>query len=169
MSVREAIGMVRLPAYRRSFFCGAAEEGGVGLQLYYEKGKVLCDVSIDNKFQGYKDVVHGGIVMGMLDTMMWYVLVMETRKVCLTRHIDMDFLKPVLCNTPYRASTEFLRTEDKDVYASGRLEDASGQLCAQATGLFRESKELSLKGVINRMDLRDPSPETRDLIFSLLL
>jgi uncharacterized protein (TIGR00369 family) len=161
--------MVRLPAYKGSFFCGPARQDGVGLELCYEKGRVLCDVRIDNRFQGYKGVVHGGIVMGMLDTLMWYVLVIETKKVCLTRHIDMDFFKPVLCNTPYRASTEFLRTDDKDVYASGRLEDASGQVCAHVTGLFRESKELSLKDVVNRMDLLDASPETKDLILSLLL
>jgi acyl-coenzyme A thioesterase PaaI-like protein len=156
-----------LPVYKHSFFCGRQRENGLMLKMSYDKGLVLCDVHVDNKFEGYRDVVHGGIVMGILDTMMWYAILMSEKKVCMTRHIDMDFLKPIFCNTLYKAKSEFLRVEGKDVYASALMEDLNGEVCMKLTGLFREAKDLTVSQVITRLDFSDASPGMKEYFLSL--
>jgi acyl-coenzyme A thioesterase PaaI-like protein len=155
-----------LPAYRHSFFCGRQRENGLKLQVMYEKDMVYCDVFVDKKFEGYVDVVHGGIVMGILDTMMWYAILMATKKVCMTRHIDMDFLKPIYCNSPYTAKSQFVRIKGRDVYASGWMEDEKGEVCMRLNGVFREAKDLTISDVVTRLDFSYASPGMKELFLA---
>ena len=160
--------MGRLPVYKNSFFCSPLREDGLKLTMVYENGNVLCDIIIDNRYEGYGDVAHGGMVIGILDTMMWYVILMETKKISMTRHLDMDFFKPVICNKKYRAKSMFLQIMERDIYASASIENESGELCARVTGLFREAKDLSVKTFLDRLDFSYSPPEMREHFMSIL-
>ncbi len=46
------------------FFCNQDREDGMRLNVMYEDHTVYCDIVVDNRFEGYHDVVHGG--------MLWY-------------------------------------------------------------------------------------------------
>jgi|WetSurSiteA1Bulk_404760.scaffolds.fasta_scaffold131124_2 acyl-coenzyme A thioesterase PaaI-like protein len=153
--------MVRLPTYRQSFFCGSDRRDGLGLTVFYDDGTVFTDVEIDNRFQGYMNVVHGGILFGILDLIMWYVILIEAKKLAMTRKTDMEFLKPVKCNTRYRAISRFERTEGRDIYASAWVEDGAGNCYAKVTGLFREAKDVPPSQMIERFDFSSASPEAR--------
>jgi acyl-coenzyme A thioesterase PaaI-like protein len=157
-----------LPVYRKSFFCSPLRPDGLGLTMIYDNGMVCCDVRVDNRFEGYDDVIHGGMVMGILDTMMWYAIIMETKKVAMTRTIEMDFYKPVLCNVDYSARAQFLKAEDRDIYASAWFEDSSGEVCSRVTGLFREAKDVSMRHVVDRLDFSEADPEIVKHFLSLL-
>ncbi len=157
-----------LPAYKNSFFCSPTRPDGLGLTMTYLDGIVRCDVLVDNRFEGYEDVIHGGIVMGILDTMMWYAILLETRKIAMTRTIEMDFYKPVLCNVVYPARAQFLKVEDRDIFASAWFEDANGEVCTSVTGLFREAKDLPLTSLIDRLDFARSDPEMVKHFLSLL-
>ena len=111
-----------LPGYRKSFFMGQQRPDGLQLKMRYRKGLVYTDMTVSDAFQGYEGVVHGGMLFGILDVLMWYAIFIEARKVCMTRKTDMDFLKPVLCGQPYRAHGRLLRIEDRDVWATGWIE-----------------------------------------------
>lgn len=95
--------MSLLPVYKDSFFVSQQRLDGMRLKMRYGRGLVYTDMSIGNAFEGYEDVVHGGMLFGVLDVIMWYVIFLETGKICMTRKTDMDFLKPVMCDTRYRA------------------------------------------------------------------
>jgi len=157
-----------LPVYKDSFFCSPNRKDGLGLNMIYEKGTVYTDMRVDNRFEGYEDVVHGGIIFGILDVIMWWVTFMETKKICMTRKTEMDFFKPIMCNTLYKARGEVLRIENKDIYASAWVEDKSGECCAKATGLFREGKDMSMQALIDRFDFSNISPEIKEHFLSLL-
>ena len=157
-----------LPVYKDSFFCSPNRKDGLRLNMIYEKGTVYTDMFVDNRFEGYEDVVHGGIIFGILDVIMWWVTFMETKKICMTRKTEMDFFKPVMCNTLYKAKGELLRIEDRDIYASARVEDKSGECCAKVTGIFREGKDMSMQALIDRFDFSNISPEIKKHFLSLL-
>jgi len=157
-----------LPVYKKSFFCSPLREDGLKLTMVYENGYILCDVIVDNRYEGYEDIVHGGMVMGILDTMMWYAIFMATKKIAMTRHIDMDFFKPVMCNKLYKAKSNFLRIVERDIYAYASIEDENGELCAQVTGLFREAKDLPLQEFIDRLDFSLTPPEIKEYFMSIL-
>jgi acyl-coenzyme A thioesterase PaaI-like protein len=157
-----------LPVYKNSFFTSPDRKDGLGLNMIYEKGTVYTDMRVDNRFEGYEDVVQGGIIFGILDVIMWYVIFMETKKICMTRKTEMDFFKPVMCNTQYKAKGELLRIEDRDIYASAWVEDSSGECYAKVTALFREGKDISIPAFIDRLDFTNTPPEIKEHFLSLL-
>lgn len=156
-----------LPVYKNSFFCGPTRIDGVGQTLTYEDGLVRCDLFVDRRFEGYAGVVHGGVVTGILDTMMWFSILLETGKVCMTRNINMDFHKPVLCNTRYKATSRFERIEEKDVFASAWIEDDAGEAYTKIAGLFREGKDVPIRSIIDRFDFSKTGPDLKARFLSL--
>ncbi|MCX7965068.1 MAG: PaaI family thioesterase [Syntrophorhabdaceae bacterium] len=157
-----------LPVYKDSFFCGFNRKDGLQLQVMYDKGFVYCEVNLDNRFEGYTDVLHGGIIFGILDVLIWYAIFMETKKICMTRKTEIEFFKPVICGTPYMAKGQFLRIEGKDVHATAWIEDNKGDVYASVNALFREARDISVEHFINRFDFSRTSPSIKKHFMSLL-
>jgi len=160
--------MSLLPIDRGSFFSGEHWPEGLPMRLHYSGGKVYTDFTLDRTFQGYENVVFGGVVFGVLDMVMWYAVLMGTRKVCMTRKTDMDFFKPVMCGSPYRAEGEVLRVEDRDVWAAAWIEDGAGERYNQATALFRQGKGIDNELMRSRLDFTGVSPEIKEIFLSAL-
>lgn len=157
-----------LPIYRQSFFVSPDREDGLKLNMMYDNHAVYCDMVVDNRFEGYRDLVHGGMLYGILDVIIWYVIFMETKKVGMTRRTEMEYFKPVLCNIPYRAIGKFDRIEDRDIYATAWIEDRNGECYARVNALFKEGKDLSATDFLNNLDFRFTPPEIKAHFFSLL-
>lgn len=143
-------------------------EDGLQLQMFHEDGIVYCDLFVSNRFEGYAEVLHGGMIFGILDTIIWYVIFMRSKKIAMTRKVDMEFLKPVICNTPYRAIGKLTRIEERNIYATAWVEDASGEVYARIHATFREGKNLDAAAFINRFDFSTTTPAIRDYFMSLL-
>jgi acyl-coenzyme A thioesterase PaaI-like protein len=160
--------MSLLPVYRQSFFASQDRQDGMRLKMYWRRGTVYTDMSVGTAFEGYDHVVHGGMLFGILDVIMWHAIFMETKKICMTRKTDMDFLKPVLCNTLYRAQAKVLRVEDRDVWATGWIEDAGKERHAEVTALFREAKGLDYAAFIANLDFTGVSHDIREFYHSAI-
>jgi acyl-coenzyme A thioesterase PaaI-like protein len=157
-----------LPVYKQSFFVKHDRMDGLRLDMSYENHMVLCDINIENAFEGYHDVVHGGMLFGILDVMMWYVIFMETKKIGMTKKTEMEFLKPVMCNVVYKAVGRFERIEGRDIYASAWIEDHGGECCARVNALFREGKDISIPDFILNCDFSRTTPEIKAHFLSLV-
>ncbi|HOP85899.1 MAG TPA: PaaI family thioesterase [Syntrophorhabdaceae bacterium] len=157
-----------LPVYKDSFFCGFNRKDGLQLQMFYEKGLVCCEINIDNRFEGYTDVLHGGIIFGILDVIIWYAIFMETKKICMTRKTETEFFKPVLCGAPYTAKGQFLRIEGKDVHATAWIEDKNNEVYASVYALFREARNISYEDFINKFDFSKTTPSIKKHFLSIL-
>ncbi|HEY3277442.1 MAG TPA: hypothetical protein VGJ94_12550 [Syntrophorhabdaceae bacterium] len=158
----------RLPAYRDSFYCGTERPEGLQLTLTYDDHLVLCDLNLDRRFDGYRNVVHGGMIFGILDVMIWSVIFMETKKICMTRKTESEFVKPVMCNTLHKAKARYLYTEDRDFHAEAWIETTGGEMCARVDALFREAKGLPLGQFIERFDFSVADPSIKDHFYSIL-
>ena len=154
-----AHAMSLLPFDRESFFTGKNWPDGPPLRLHFDEGKVYADITLNRNFEGYENVVFGGMLFGILDVIMWYSIVMGTRKICMTRKTDMEFLKPVMCGITYRAEGELLRVEERDVWATAWIRDKTGERYAQATALFRQAKGIDNSRAGSRFDFSGVSPE----------
>ena len=157
-----------LPVYATSFFASKKRPDGMGLAILHENGVVYIDMLVDTRFEGYKGVVHGGIVFGILDVIMWYTILLETRKICMTRKTEMEFLKPVLCNTMYRAEARVVRVEEKDVIVSAWVQNGQGERYAEVNGIFREAKGLDIAEFVSEFDFGESSPEIKEFFYSLI-
>lgn len=158
--------MSLLPVYKNSFFVSQQRLDGMRLKMRYGRGLVYTDMSIGSAFEGYEDVVHGGMLFGVLDVIMWYAIFLETGKICMTRKTDMDFLKPVMCDTPYRAQGKLLRIEDRDVWATAWIEDGQKERCAQVSALFREAKSIDYERFMASFDFAGVSAPMRERFMS---
>jgi acyl-coenzyme A thioesterase PaaI-like protein len=147
-----------LPIYRESFFVSPFRDDGLKLEAIYEDHLVWTDMSVDTRYEGYESVVHGALVFGVMDVLIWYVIFMETQKICMTRTAEMEYLKPVMCDTTYRARARVDRVEGRDTYASAWVEDAEGETYARVSVVFREAKGLDYADFVSKLDFRKCEP-----------
>jgi len=157
----------KLPTYRKSFFMSPERKDGLQLEMFYEDGCVYTDFFIHDRFEGYVDVVHGGMTFGVLDTIIWSVIFVETKKIAMTKKVEMEFFKPILCNTHYKALGKVISVEGRDIRAEAWIEDVDGEIYARVDALFREAKGIDLKVLMDRFDFSPISPEIRDFYMSI--
>lgn len=86
--------MKEIPLYSGCFVCGQENDSGLNAQFFWDGGKAVCDITPDNKFAGYKGIIHGGIVATLLDEVMIKALLAE-RILSVTAEITIRFKKPV--------------------------------------------------------------------------
>jgi uncharacterized protein (TIGR00369 family) len=155
-----------LPGYKKCFFCGPAT-GGLALELQYTDGRASCEFTAHEKFQGYDGMLHGGIVTGILDEVMWWTLFMETKKICATWKIEVEFKRPVVCGKTYHASG-YLQGSTRNVYhLSAIISDEAGKLCAQGSAAFRKSRGFTMESITAHLDFRGVPPEMQSLFKSM--
>jgi uncharacterized protein (TIGR00369 family) len=157
----------KLPAYGKSFFLSPTRKDGLQLAMFYEDGLVYTDLFVDSRFEGYSNVVHGGMIFGVLDVILWYIILMETKKMAMTRKVEMEFFKPIMCDKHYRAQGKFIRIEKKDIHAVAWVEDKNGEVYARVNAVFREGKETDMAAVIGRFDFSSTAPELKKFFLSV--
>lgn len=151
-----------LPGYKKCFFCGPAA-GGPAMELHYGEEGIFCKFVAHEKFQGYDGMLHGGIVTGVLDEVMWWTLFMEKKAVCATSKIEVHFRRPVLCGNSYVASGRLVEVNGRTYLMSGRIEDEEGHICARSAGSFRRIEKFTMDDVVKHLDFRRVPPEIRSL------
>jgi acyl-coenzyme A thioesterase PaaI-like protein len=113
-------------------------------------------------------MLHGGIITGILDEVMWWTLFMETKKICATWKIEVEFKSPVVCGKAYHASGHLLpATHNADYLAAGTIEDESGKTCAAGNASFRIMRGVTLEDLMEQLDFRGVPPEMQSLFQSM--
>ncbi len=79
------------------FCCGKNNPHGLKMEFEKENNEVVSKIVLDKKFQGYKDIVHGGIVCTLLDEVSAQVVYKKGIK-CVTAKITVKLKKPVYTN-----------------------------------------------------------------------
>lgn len=62
--------MQTLPGYRKCFVCGKDNPIGLNITFFKDKDKIRAEFIPESKHQGYKGIVHGGILFSILDEIM---------------------------------------------------------------------------------------------------
>jgi hypothetical protein len=158
-----------LPVYKASFFLSQKRKDGLKLKVVYAGDHVYTDFEIGEQFSGETDSVYNGLLFGIMDVLMWYAIMMETKKICMTKTIEMEFFEPVVCNVPYRAKSKLLSNDAKDFHVTAWIEDASSQIYTKVNALFREGKGINIAEIINDFDFNETTPEMRELFASFVV
>ncbi len=79
---------------RMCFACGKDNADGLKLEFEHSGDTVRTSIVFPRKFQGYKDVVHGGLVSTVLDEAIVTVLNKQGH-LAVTAELTVRFLKPV--------------------------------------------------------------------------
>jgi uncharacterized protein (TIGR00369 family) len=125
-------------AQNRCFGCGPANAHGLHLEfLLAGDGAVVCLATVPDRFEGPPGYVHGGIIATLLDEAM-SKSVRALGLTAMTRHMEIDYLRPVHSSTPVRLEGRRVRSEGRKHWTEARILNARGHVLAEAKGLFIE-------------------------------
>jgi uncharacterized protein (TIGR00369 family) len=128
-------------AQNRCFGCGPANTRGLHLEfLLAEDHSVVCLAAIPDTFEGPPGHLHGGIIATLLDEAMSKA-VRARGFTAMTRHIEVDYLRPVPSATPIRMEGRVTHHEGRKHWTVARILNARGTALAEAKGLFIEVRD----------------------------
>jgi uncharacterized protein (TIGR00369 family) len=125
-------------AQNRCFGCGRANPVGLHLDfLLAEDGTVVCNAAIPDTYEGPQGYVHGGIIATLLDEAM-SKSVRARGYTAMTRHMEVDYLRPVPSGAPIRLEGHLTHNEGRKHWAQARILSVDGTELARSKGLFIE-------------------------------
>ncbi|GAC1541654.1 MAG: PaaI family thioesterase [Candidatus Velthaea sp.] len=120
----------------KCFACGPFNEDGLKLRFERDGDEgARGSVTLDSKFQGYRGIAHGGIVMMLLDEVMAHASGMVGEK-AMTASVSVRFRKPVPTGEPLTLRGKVLWQRRSVLSIEGVVIDANGEILASAEGSF---------------------------------
>ena len=122
----------RLAENRMCFACGKDNQDGLQLEFEYIDGEVRTSLAFPEKFQGYADVVHGGLVSTVLDEAM-ATLVNRMGFIAVTAELSVRFLKPLCVGQDVNITARLLERRGKLFSLEASARTPNGVETARAT------------------------------------
>jgi acyl-coenzyme A thioesterase PaaI-like protein len=142
------------------FACGTLNASGMGLILHVGPRRCWTELTLEQRFEGWDGIAHGGILCTVLDEVMAWSLVGEDNW-GLTARISVEFKKPVEVGHPIRAEGWITRSRRRLVDTAAHIVDPrTGDVFATATGLYvaaDEARKLELRQRYGYVPLADGS------------
>lgn len=124
---------LKLEDDKMCFVCGPNNPLGLRLHFVLEKDNILkTEFTPSKMYQGFKDVVHGGIIALILDEIMLN-LVWRLGKHAVTGQIDVKFKLPAKINETIYFSGRIIEEETKIIYTEAQAQDKNRNILAAAT------------------------------------
>jgi uncharacterized protein (TIGR00369 family) len=127
--------MKPLERYPQCFVCGDKNPIGLNVPFYFKDDKVVAEYTAGPNFQGYKDILHGGILSALLDeVMIRAILVREIS--CLTSEIKVRFKKMVKIGDKLSLEGRMIGEKGKLLLAEGKITNQDHEVVAEGEGKF---------------------------------
>lgn len=127
-----------LKGQNRCFGCGRANPGGLHLEFFLtEDRRVVSFTTVGDAFEGPKGFVHGGIIATLLDETMSKA-VRSHGLVAMTRHMEVDYRRPVPSTEQIRLEGRVTRNEGRKHWTEASILNSEGKVLAHGKGLFIE-------------------------------
>ena len=135
------------------FACGELNEHGLKLQLHLEERRSWTEFVLDDRFEGWRGVTHGGIIATILDEVMAWALVAEDNW-GVTARMTLEFKRPVLVGTRVRAAGWIVRSRRRLVDTAGQVVDSEGKVLATAEAVYVAAGEERKRELMERYGVR---------------
>ena len=126
-------GLTEVEADGQCFVCGQLNEHGLKavFTINHDQKKSHCRITIPNGFQGWADVVHGGILSSLLDEACIYAC-QSAGQQFVTAELNVKFRKPVTLGEEISITGELLEQRKRVWLARSQIE-VNGVVHAAAT------------------------------------
>lgn len=156
---------MRLPAVQywtsACFVCGRDNLEGMRATVVAGKWGAVVAATLPEKLVGLPGILHGGVVVAVLDEAMWYAVYGQAGIPSVTAHLDARFVRPAPPGRPLLAVARLERRDEAEAPAEegraprrrigravARLVDGEGRLIAAARGRFCE---MTAEGSVHRL------------------
>jgi uncharacterized protein (TIGR00369 family) len=140
--------MTQLPHTHSCFVCG--ESNPIGLNLRFETNGRMVQTRFTPRPEhiGFKQVVHGGLIATVLDEIMVWACVTQTKRFAYCAELTVRFQNPLRPGEETIATAELVTNRrDKIFEVKSELKDNAGKMFATATGKYIPVKSLELAGL----------------------
>lgn len=112
------------------FVCGEQNPGGLNLVFSFRDNTAFTEFTLRKTFQGYKDVVHGGIIAALLDeAMIKAVLALGIHAV--TAELTVRFKSPLFTDENAAVEAKVVKTGKKLIEAAAHITGPSSRIIAE--------------------------------------
>jgi uncharacterized protein (TIGR00369 family) len=112
------------------FVCGEKNQYGLHLKFSIHEGKVLSEFIPQKVHQGYKDIVHGGIISTIIDEAMVKAAIMQGIP-AVTAEINVRFKKTLRVGEKVLIEATIINMNKKIIETSARLKKADDTIIAE--------------------------------------
>jgi len=130
---------IEKPEGHHCFACGTTNPIGLNLIFYRSGDKVCTDITLEKNYEGWENVVHGGIVSALVDEVMSWAIMYRKKVFLVTRNMKIKYIRPVLIGTPLKVSGQL--TDDSSppkIRAKAEIRDDKGRLYVRSSAEFVE-------------------------------
>ena len=121
--------------YRGCFVCG--QDNVIGLNLnFYSDGEVARTKWLpDRRHEGYKDIVHGGLLAAVLDEVMVKAALAKDIR-CVTASMEVRYKAPAEVGDELLFEGRVTEQRGRIIFTAGWARNSKGVIVAQATGKY---------------------------------
>jgi uncharacterized protein (TIGR00369 family) len=121
------------PGQNLCFGCGPANPAGLKLTFEEDDTKLYAEWQPSVHFQGYTNVLHGGIIATLLDEAGAWCINVKAGTSGVTSSMTVKYLKPVyISKGAVRVEASIISREEKSARLLCWLFDGEGKKCAEA-------------------------------------
>jgi uncharacterized protein (TIGR00369 family) len=123
--------------YRGCFVCGQDNPAGLKLVFSCDQGsqKARTEFVSSRQYEGYPDILHGGILSAVLDEVMIKAII-SAKILAVTSKLAVEFKRPALIGEKLRAEGWITSRKGKAFLTEGQVLNENGQLVAAARGVY---------------------------------
>jgi uncharacterized protein (TIGR00369 family) len=112
------------------FVCGKKNPSGLHLKFSSQEGKVLTEFIPQKIHQGYKDIVHGGLISTLLDEAMVKAALMQGMP-AVTAEITVRFKKPLIIGEKAVVEAKIITMNKKIIETNAIVKKSDGTIIAE--------------------------------------
>lgn len=127
---------ILLPYTRGCFVCGVDNPHGLHLKFRVEDGEIRADFPPDARHEGYRGIIHGGVIASALDETMFWAAAYATRRFHVSTQLEVRYQKKVEVGKGYLLVARVVEGQRRMCFTTAELRGVDGEVCASANGKF---------------------------------
>jgi uncharacterized protein (TIGR00369 family) len=127
--------MKLMKRYPGCFVCGDKNPIGLNVAFYSDDDRVVAEYTAGRNFEGYHDILHGGILSSLLDEVMIRA-VLDKGIFCLTSEINVKFRKMVKIGDKLFLEGRLVEDKGRILVAQGKITNEQNEVVATGEGKF---------------------------------
>ena len=122
------------PNAEHCFVCGRDNSAGLKMQFYDDNNDTVSSkITLDNRYEGYPGIAHGGILASILDEVVGRVaMVGDHHNFMMTVNLKVQYRNPVLIGTQITAIGKAVRMKGRIGRAEGKIILPDGTVACEA-------------------------------------
>jgi uncharacterized protein (TIGR00369 family) len=120
------------------FVCEPRNDAGLRIPFHHdvEAEEVVAEFTLDDRFSGAPQFVHGGVSLAVLDEAMAWATIAIGGAFALTRETTSRFRRPVTVGQVHHVRAWISGTDGDRILTEAEIVNADGQLCVSSHATF---------------------------------